>query len=86
MPAYLPDVVSTFAAILTTLCWLPQVIHLFRTRDTRAISLVMQIVFASGVALWLIFGFMIGNWPLIIANALTLVLASAIIALKIMHG
>ncbi|SFK33873.1 SemiSWEET transporter [Methylocapsa palsarum] len=86
MPAYLPDAVSTFAAILTTVCWLPQVIHLFRTRDTRAISLAMQIAFACGVALWLVFGFMIGNWPLIVANAVTLVLAGAIIALKIVHG
>jgi MtN3 and saliva related transmembrane protein len=86
MPPYLPDIISTIAAILTTLCGLPQVIRTFRTRETRAISLATQIALACGVTFWLVFGFLIDSWPVIIANALTLVLTSAMIVLKIAHG
>jgi MtN3 and saliva related transmembrane protein len=83
---HLPDIISTIAATFTTACWLPQVIRVFRTRETRAISLITQIAFAFGVLCWLVFGFLIDSWPVIIANALTLVFTSAIIALKIAHG
>jgi MtN3 and saliva related transmembrane protein len=86
MPPYLADVIGMIAATLTTLCWLPQTIRILRTHDTRAISLTTQATFACGVALWLYYGILIGSWPVIIANSLTLVLVSAILALKIAHG
>jgi len=86
MPPYLADVIGAMAATLTTLCWLPQTILILRTRDTRAISLATQSGFACGIALWLAYGLMISSWPVIIANALTLVFVGAIIVLKIVHG
>ena len=46
----------------------------------------MYIAFTIGVALWFVFGTMIGNWPMIISNAITLVLALAIIAMKLRYG
>ncbi|MGO4264121.1 SemiSWEET family sugar transporter, partial [Lysobacter sp. TAB13] len=61
------------AATLTTLCWLPQAWHTVRTRDTRAISLWTQIFFALGIILWLVYGLLLMSWPLIGANAVTLV-------------
>ena len=67
------------AAVLTTLSFVPQVIHTLRTRDTRAISLGMYLLFSAGVALWLIYGITIGSWPVILANAVTLVLASTVL-------
>jgi MtN3 and saliva related transmembrane protein len=45
----------------------------------------MYVAFALGVALWLTFGVMIGNWPIIIANALTLALSLTIVALKLRY-
>jgi MtN3 and saliva related transmembrane protein len=86
MPPYLADVIGMTAATLTTLCWLPQTILILRTRDTRAISLATQSTFACGVALWLAYGLLIGSWPVIISNAITLILVGAIVALKIFHG
>ena len=71
--------VSAAAAVLTTVAFVPQAIHIIRFKETRAISLQMYVVFASGVALWLVFGVMIWNWPIIAANAITLALALAII-------
>ena len=54
--------VSALAAILTTAAFVPQALHIIRHRETKAISLVMYVAFASGVALWLLFGVLIGNW------------------------
>jgi len=75
--------VSAAAAVLTTVAFVPQAIHIIRFKETRAISLQMYVVFASGVALWLVFGVMIWNWPIIAANAITLALALAIIRMKL---
>ncbi|MFN3689010.1 SemiSWEET family sugar transporter [Salinarimonas sp.] len=80
------EIVGMIAAVLTTLCWLPQAARTIRTRDTRALSLSTQAVFAAGVALWLVYGIGLGSWPIIAANAVTLVLVSTILALKIRYG
>jgi MtN3 and saliva related transmembrane protein len=78
-------IVSGAAATLTTAAFLPQALHIIRYKDTRAISLHMYVAFAAGVLLWLVFGLMIGNLPIIVANAITFALALAIIALKLTY-
>jgi MtN3 and saliva related transmembrane protein len=78
--------VSALAAILTTGAFLPQALHIIRHRETKAISLVMYVAFASGVALWLVFGVLIGNWAIIVSNAITFALTSTIVALKLRYG
>ena len=78
--------VSALAAILTTAAFVPQALHIIRHRETKAISLLMYIAFASGVALWLVFGVLIGNWAIIVSNAITLVLTLAIVGMKIRYG
>jgi MtN3 and saliva related transmembrane protein len=60
--------------------------HIIRYKETRAISLFMYVSFAVGVALWLVFGALIGNWPIMLSNAITLMLALAIIAMKLKYG
>ena len=57
-----------------------------RTRDTRGISCGMYAMFAIGVALWLAYGIAIGSWPMVIANTVTLALASTILILKLRFG
>jgi MtN3 and saliva related transmembrane protein len=78
--------VSAVAATLTTAAFLPQALHIIRHKDTRAISLHMYVAFAAGVLLWLVFGILIVNWPIILSNAITLGLARAIIAMKLKFG
>ncbi|ODR97734.1 hypothetical protein AUC69_11645 [Methyloceanibacter superfactus] len=78
--------VSAIAATLTTVAFVPQAIHIIRFKETRAISLQMYVAFATGVAFWLLFGFMIWNWPMIVANAITLALALSIITMKLRYG
>ena len=71
------------AAFLTTIAFLPQAIQSWRTRDLSGISVGMYSLFTTGVGLWLIYGLMIEKWPLILANALTFLLALSILVLKI---
>jgi MtN3 and saliva related transmembrane protein len=78
--------VSAAAATLTTAAFLPQALHILRHKDTRAISLQMYVAFATGVLLWMVFGLLIGNLPIIVSNAITLGLALAIIAMKLKYG
>lgn len=79
----LSDLIGYLAATLTTCSFVPQALHTFRTRDVSGISLGMYSVFTSGVALWLAYGVVLQAWPIVIANAITLVLASAILGMKL---
>ncbi|HEY2178151.1 MAG TPA: SemiSWEET transporter [Caulobacteraceae bacterium] len=74
------------ASACTTVSFVPQVVRAWRTRSTGDISLGMFLVFSVGIALWLAYGLMVADAPLIVANAVTLVLALTILALKIRHG
>ena len=78
--------IGLLAALLTTAAFLPQVLHTLATRDTRGISLRMYVIFVAGVLLWLIYGLLTHDLPLILANAVTLLLAGAILILKLRHG
>ena len=80
------ETVGSAAALLTTLCWVPQAVRTIRTRDTRAISLWTQVGFGLGLALWLAYGVLIGSWPLVLANAVTLALGAVILAMKLRYG
>ncbi|MEK6551315.1 MAG: SemiSWEET transporter [Pseudomonadota bacterium] len=74
------------AGSATTLAFIPQVIKTWRTRSTHDISLGMFLLFSTGLVLWLIYGVLIGSWPIIIANSVTLVLALMIVVLKLRYG
>lgn len=82
----LPEAVGYLAAVLTTVSFVPQVWHTWRTRDVAGISLGMYTVFAAGVFLWLVYGLLLDAWPIIVANAITLALAVAILAMKLKWG
>jgi MtN3 and saliva related transmembrane protein len=82
----LKDIVGTVAATLTTMSFLPQAWLTLRTRDVSGISLAMYSVFTVGVSLWLVYGFLLQAWPVIIANAVTLALALTILTLKLRYG
>ncbi|MDH7453296.1 SemiSWEET transporter [Luteimonas composti] len=74
------------AATLTTLAFVPQAAKTIRSRDTSGISLGMYVVFIVGVGCWFGYGLALGSWPMILANAVTFVLAALILALKLRHG
>jgi MtN3 and saliva related transmembrane protein len=80
------ELVGYLAATLTTCSFVPQAWLTFRTRDVRGISLAMYSAFTVGVALWLLYGVLMAAWPIVIANAITLALASTVLALKVRYG
>ena len=77
------EIIGFLAAILTTASFVPQAWHTFQTRDVRGISLSMYSVFTAGVACWLLYGLLLGAWPIVIANCITLALAAAILVMKL---
>lgn len=79
----LTDLIGFIAATLTTIAFLPQVIKVWKTRSAKDISLGMYTLFSTGVLLWLIYGILIGAWPVIAANITTLVLALVIVVMKL---
>lgn len=80
------DVIGYVAASLTTLSFVPQALHTFRTRDVRGISLGMYAAFTVGVALWLVYGWALEAWPIVVANTVTLALAGTILGMKLRYG
>jgi MtN3 and saliva related transmembrane protein len=79
------DWLGYLAATLTTSAFVPQAWLALRTRDLAGVSLAMYALFTLGIALWLAYGVLLGQWPIIVANAITLALASCILALKIQN-
>ncbi len=84
MPAI--DTIGYIAAVLTTGSFLPQAWHTFQTKDVSGISLTMYSAFTLGVTLWLAYGLLLGAWPMIVANIITLTLAVAILVMKLHYG
>lgn len=85
MSPALTEIIGMVAAILTTVSFVPQVWHSFQTRDVSGISLPMYSIFTVGIALWLGYGVLLGAWPLIVANGITLSLASTILWMKLRY-
>ena len=81
-----PDLIEWIgyaAARLTTCSFEPQAVLTLRTRDVSGISTGMYTIFTLGVALWFVYGLSLGAWPIILANAVTLVLATTILGTKL---
>ena len=81
----LHDLVGFAAAGLTTVAFLPQAVKAWKTRDVSEVSLPMYGLFTAGVVCWLAYGFLLGAWPIIVANVITLALAGSVLALKLLH-
>jgi MtN3 and saliva related transmembrane protein len=77
--------IGTFAAVCTTLCWVPQAAQIIREKRTEGVSLVTQFFFTLGTASWLTYGVFLHEWPIIAANAVTMALSATILALKLRY-
>jgi MtN3 and saliva related transmembrane protein len=80
------DAIGVAGAMLTTFCWLPQVVKIVRERDTSALSFPANLACAVGVGCWLIYGAALTDWPLIGSSVVTLAFMVVILALKLRHG
>lgn len=83
------DAVTTLGLIagtLTTIAFIPQIAKAWRSKSTGDLSWAMVLTFSTGVLLWLIYGIWIASLPIILTNAMTLLLQCVIILLKIKYG
>ncbi|MBS2099243.1 SemiSWEET transporter [Carboxylicivirga linearis] len=77
---------GTIAAVLTTSAMFPQAIRIIKTRDVHSISLLMYLANTFGIVFWLIYGVLLQELPIIVANSIAIIPASVILILKIVLG
>lgn len=71
------------AGFLTTVAFLPQVVRAWRTKSTTDLSFPMLALFSTGLTLWTFYGLMLGEAPIVLFNAVTLVLTLILVAIKL---
>jgi MtN3 and saliva related transmembrane protein len=80
------DLVGYIAATLTTAAFLPQVAQVWQSKSTKDLSLPTLLSFIAGVSMWLIYGLLVKSAPIIVANAVTVVLNLVILRFKFKYG
>lgn len=76
--------VGGLATLCSTTSFVPQAWKVIRTRDTASISKGMYTVTVVGFSLWLAYGIMLGQWPLIVTNGICLLLSAFILLMKVL--
>jgi len=79
-------ILGLLAGALTTISFIPQVMKTWKFKETKDISLLMYIIFFTGILLWFSYGVLIDNTPIIVANGVSLVLVFIVLSLKIRYG
>lgn len=79
------DIIASIAAFFTMIGYIPQAIKTIRTKDTKGISFWMYFFSIVGVIFWLIFGFMVGNVPIIFKNIAVIILGGTVLWIKTTH-
>ena len=85
MLSFILKYIGFFAAFCTTIAFLPQAVKVWKTKSTKDISLYMFVIFTIGVLSWLVYGIIISDLPIILANAVTLILSLFILILKLKY-
>lgn len=74
------------AGALTTVSFLPQLFKIWQSKSASDLSFVMLLILNTGVFLWLVYGFLIGDTAVIVTNSLTLILACVILGFKLKYS
>jgi MtN3 and saliva related transmembrane protein len=80
------DLIGTIAGIITTSALIPQTIKIYKTKSAKDVSLAMFVFLGIGIFLWFFYGILIKEFPVILANFVSLILISVIILMKIRYG
>lgn len=75
--------IGYLAGIITTLAFVPQVVRSWRTRSAGDLSLTWLVAFSTGVGLWLLYGILLREPPIIVANSMTLTLAMILLWIRV---
>ncbi len=80
------EIIGMLAAVIGTICWLPQTLKVIQTKDTKALSFWTNLLLLITVVLWFIYGIGVGSLPIIIANTAAIILVGTIVIYKIRFG
>ena len=80
------EVIGLIGATFTTMAFLPQVVKTWKSKSVSDISIGLSLLFTVGTIFWLYYGIMINESPVIISNAITMVLTGSLLILKIKYG
>jgi len=83
--SWLITAIGFLAATCSVISFVPQVLKIWRERDATNVSYRMYVITVTGFSLWLLYGILLGQWPIMIANALCLSLSATILALKLRY-
>ncbi len=78
-------IIGYFAATLGTICWMPQVFKTWVSRETKDLSLWANLLMLANLSLWLIYGILLGAWPIIVANLISILLVASIVTAKLIY-
>ncbi len=79
------DLFGFLAALLTTIAFLPQLFKTWQTKSADDVSLVMLILFLTGLICWIIYGLKINSIPILVANFVTFIFNFSILILKLSY-
>jgi len=78
-------IIGYIAATLGTICWMPQVFKTWVSRETKDLSLWANLLMLANLSLWLIYGILLGAWPIIVANLISILLVASIVTAKLIY-
>jgi MtN3 and saliva related transmembrane protein len=84
-PALLVQIVGVGAALCSTTSFAPQLLKLWREKSGEAVSVGMYALTVTGFSLWSAYGLLLGSWPLVVSNLISLALSCAILVLKLRY-
>jgi MtN3 and saliva related transmembrane protein len=79
------SIVGFMAATISTAGFLPQTIKTVKSKQAKDVSLWMYIILAVGVTLWFIYGIYKHDWPIILANGITITFVIPVLWIKIRY-
>jgi MtN3 and saliva related transmembrane protein len=74
------------AGVLTTVCYVPQIVRVFRLRSAREISLPFTVLLLTGVAAWLCYGVLLGLFPMVLWNSIGVIIVATLLYAKLKYG
>lgn len=78
-------IIGYIAATLGTICWVPQMLKTWISRETKNLSLWANLLMLANLTMWLTYGILLGAWPLIVANLISILFVGSIVTAKLIY-
>ncbi len=84
--AVLPEYLGYIGGVLTTFCYIPQIIRVFKLKSAKEISLLFTVMLLIGIICWLFYGILLSLVPIILWNSIALVMSVVLLYAKLKYG